>query len=58
MWKVLETVTYNMTLVIQSENGDIEHKHFEEIFQGEISNIIVEYDREYIKLLSVSVTKN
>ena len=54
----METVTYNMTLVIQSENGDIEHKHFEEIFHGEISNIIVEYDREDIKLLSVTVTKN
>ena len=58
MRKVLETVTYNMTLVIQSDNGDIEHKHFEEIFQGDISSIIVEYDREDIKLMSVTVTKN
>ena len=58
MRKVLETVTYKMTLVIQSDNGDIEHKHFEEVFQGEMSNIIVEYDREDIKLLSVTVTKN
>ena len=58
MRKVLETVTYKMTLVIQSDSGDIEHKHFEEIFQVEISNIIVEYDREDIKLLSVTVTKN
>ena len=54
----METVTYKMTLVIQSDNGDIEHKHFEEILQGEISNIIVEYDQEDIKLLSVTVTKN